>query len=117
MNDISTIGIITIKDGIVHLDISFNPDASCCQDDETGTIIQREDYDSDGWNEPKNSPRLATDFWGVWTDWNGQMCGGITLDDEFTYDEADELIKRFRTVSTKDIATLPDGTYAADSTL
>lgn len=115
MNDISTIGIITIKDGIVHLDTSFNPDASCCQDDETGTIIQREDYDSDGWNEPQDNPNLAKDFWGVWSDWNGRMCGGITLDDEFTYHEADLLVGQYRPVRPSDIADLPDGVYAVDA--
>lgn len=118
MNNISTsthidlCGIITIKDGIVHLDTSFNSNAMCCADDETGEIVQREDYDENGWNEPKTNPRLASDFWGVWGDWNGEMCGGITLDDEYTYEQADEDFSRLPKVRPDEIATLPDGTYS-----
>lgn len=112
---IALVGIISVSDGNVHLDTSFNPDASCCQDDETGTIVQREDYHSAGWNEKQTNPRLATDFWGVWTDWNGEMCGGIYLDDDFTYDEAEALIGSLKMVSPSEIATLPDGTYAVNA--
>lgn len=112
---IALTAIITIEDGIVHLDTSFNPDACCCQDDETGEILQREDYASCGWTEPKTNPRLAEDFWGVWCDWNGRICGGIELDDEFTYDKADALIESHRLVTPEEIATLPDGTYAVSA--
>lgn len=109
--NIDELAIITIREGMVHLWTTWNPDASCCQDDETGDIVQTEEYDSDGWNEPQSNPRLKTEFWDVWTEWNGKMVGGITLYDDTKKDDAYEEMLNHSFVSPEDIAHLPDGVY------
>jgi len=107
--------VIEIRNGIVHLEYSFNPDAACCSDDETGTIVQREHYHQNGWNEPQGNPLLAKKFWDIWCDWNGRMIGGIELDDEYTYAEAEELEKSLPKLKPSEIATAADGTYWVES--
>jgi len=113
--NIEMCAVVEISGGNVHLKYSFNPDASCCTDDDTGTIVQREEYDADGWNEPQGNPLLATKFWDIWCDWNGRMCGGIGLDDSYTYAEADELEKSLPKLKPSEIATAKDGTYWVES--
>lgn len=111
LNKIDSVAVIRIHDGIVHLVATFNPDASCCQEDETGETLQLETYDPENWVEPKDNPRLAAEFWSVWTEWNGRVCGGIELDDEFSYGDAEKMISPMECISTEEIATAADGTY------
>ena len=101
--------IISINGGIVHLVCTFNPDASCCQGTRDG--LQLEYYDHAGWNEPKENPRLASDFWDVWTEWNGKFCGGITLLDDYNQRRWKKERKGMKVVSPDRIKDLPDGKY------
>lgn len=101
--------VITIKDSVVHLDYTVNPDASCCQENED--ILQLETYPDTGWCESKFSKRLEDDFWGVWTDWNGHVTGGIVLQDDFTFAEWDRMVSRYREVTPAEIKDLEDGGY------
>lgn len=104
--------VITVDGGMVHLDRTWNPDASACQEDETGETIQMEEYSPHGWNVPKDEPRLATDFWGLWSEENGKVLGGITLYDGCTYAGCEAEIASLPMVSPADIAGLADGTYS-----
>lgn len=101
--------IISVKDRIVHLEHSVNPDASCCQESEDA--LQLETYSLAGWNVNKADPRLASDFWGVWNEWNGCMPGGIILQDDFTFVEWDVMISGLREVAPSEIKDLEDGEY------
>lgn len=101
--------IVTISKGMVHLDFSWNPCAGCCE--ESDDIVQLEAYSSSGWHEPQDNPRLAEDFWGVWTDWNGKMCGGICLHDDHTYADMRKMQDSHRKVEPKGIKDLEDGVY------
>lgn len=101
--------VITIKDGIVHLDYTVNPDASCCQENED--ILQLETYPDIGWYESKFSKRLEDDFWGVWTDRNGHVTGGIMLQDDFTFAKWDTWISSSKVVTPSEIKDLEDGEY------
>lgn len=122
--------IIRIENGIVHLVHAINSDTQSYEEymNEDGTftdcedniitdenqMIQLETYDyADAWVEPKDNPRLADDFWGLWCDWNGQVCGGIYLTDNFTYDLWDKEIEKCdrKNVPPEEIASLPDGLY------
>lgn len=100
--------IISIKNGIVHLVHTVNPDASCCQESEDA--LQMETYSLAGWNVNKADPRLAGDFWGLWNEWNGIMPGGILLDN-FTFKAWDEVIAGLREVAPSEIKDLDDGEY------
>ena len=101
--------IIRIDRGIVHLECTVNPDASCCQGTRDG--LQLEYYDWAGWNEPKGNPRLASAFWDVWTEWNGKFCGGITLDDDYNQRLWKMERKGLKVVSPDKIKDLEDGRY------
>ena len=101
--------IISVKDRIVHLEHSVNPDASCCQESEDA--LQLETYSLAGWNVNKADPRLAGDFWGVWNEWNGHMPGGIILQDDFTFAKWGRMLSRYREVTPDEIKDLQDGGY------
>lgn len=102
--------IITIKNGVVHLEHTVNPDASYCQD-HPGSL-QLETYSSSGWRVDKTDARLEEDFWGLWSELNGCMAGGIRLRDNYTFKRWDKYISKHKVVSPSDIKGLPDGEYA-----
>jgi len=102
--------IIKVEKGMVHLDYTVNPDAASCQDSDEG--LQLESYSYAGWNVPMNDPRLETDFWGVWTECNGKVTGGITLFDDFTISEWKKFRSGLQEVSPDEIKHLKkDGKY------
>lgn len=101
--------VITIKDSVVHLDYTVNPNASCCQENED--ILQLETYPDTGWHESKFSKKLEDDFWGVWTDWNGHVTGDIMLQDDFTFARWDTWISSSKVVTPSEIKDLDDGEY------
>ena len=101
--------VINIKDGIIHLDYTVNPNASCCQGKEDA--LQLESYSMRGWHESKYLKKLEDDFWGVWTEWNGHVTGGILLQDDFTFAEWDSVVSRYREVTPAEIKNLEDGEY------
>ena len=101
--------IISVSGGTVHLLYTVNPDASCCQGTRDG--LQLECYSRSGWNEPKDNPRLATNFWDVWSEWNGRVSGGITLYDDFDSRKWKLLREGIASVSPYEIASLEDGRY------
>ena len=101
--------IISIKNDIVHLEHTVNPDASCCQYGEDA--LQLESYSARGWHTDKYDPFLRDDFWGFWTEWNGLVSGGITLNDDFTFNEWYKMISELEEVTPSMIRDLPDGRY------
>lgn len=101
--------IISVFGGVVHLDHSVNPDAASCQGTKDG--LQLESYLSLGWKEPVTNPRLENDFWGVWSDWNGKVTGGILLNDYFSVGAWKAMRCGLKVVSPKDIKNLSDGRY------
>lgn len=101
--------VINIKDCVVHLDYTVNPDASCCQGKEDA--LQLELYSTKGWYESKYLKKLEDDFWGVWEEWNRHVTGGILLQDDFTFAEWDSVISRYREVTPDEIKNLEDGEY------
>lgn len=101
--------VINIKDGVVHLDYTVNPDASCCQGKENA--LQLESYSARGWHESKFNKKLEDDFWGVWTEWNGHVTGGILLQDDFTFAQWGRMLSRYREVTPAEIKDLHDGGY------
>ena len=107
MKDYENMAIITIKDGIVHLDTTFNPDGGVDDPDR----LQQEHYPKRGWNEPQCNPLLAEDFWGVWDRWNAMTVGGVAFDDEATYGDAARAVDCLHSVRPDEIAGLDDGEY------
>lgn len=103
--------VITVSGGVVQLVCSFNWDAS--------DPIQVEWYHDGGWHEPKERFRGMTDrqFWDVWCDWNGRMCGGIGLDDGKSEAEVNAILSQWPKVTVADIPDLADGTYSVDARL
>ena len=101
--------IISIKNDIVHLEHTVNPDASCCQYGEDA--LQLESYSAGGWHTDKYDSFLRDDFWGFWTAWNGLVSGGITLNDDFTFNEWYKMISELEEVTPSMIRNLPDGRY------
>lgn len=101
--------IISIKNDIVHLEHTVNPDASCCQHGEDA--LQLESYSAGGWHTDKYDSFLGDDFWGFWTAWNGLVSGGITLNDDFTFNEWYKMISELEEVTPSMIRDLPDGRY------
>lgn len=96
--------IITVEGKRVHLDISFNSDAS--------EPIQIEEYSGCGWWMCKTCPALLNSFWSVWSEWNGLVCGSITLYDGCSEKKVRQVLNQFESIYKPcDIPTLPEGRW------
>ena len=104
MYDYDNCAIITIANGQVHLDCTFNTDAI--------EPIQISSYHHNGWYGCQHCPLLRHAFWEIWDWWNAHVAGSIDLIDNQAPADIDAMLAEFpRAHTPREIAALGDGTY------